>query len=100
MKGIGVLEGMARIELDALVRDAAARYRPGALDTLSATDPAWRMALDRAEREVGDAFEGLRAAEVALVRWQHALAELARLWARVGEADPEAEAVEALPRVA
>lgn len=93
MNGMGVLESMARIELDAVVRDVAGGYRPGALDALSAADPTWRMALDRAEREVGEAYEELRAAEAALVRWRRALAELTRLWARAGEAESSLEQV-------
>ena len=84
MKDMGVLETMGRMELDAVVREIRDRYRPGALDALSAADPAWRVAVDRREREVGALYEALRDADATLVRWRRALAELARLWARVG----------------
>jgi len=96
MREVGAFETMAWMDLSSLVRDIAQRYRPGALDTLSARDPAWRAALDRAEREVGQLYEALRDADSTLIRWRQALGELARLWARTGavEADSGAPSLE------
>ncbi len=85
MTGVGVLETVARAELDALLREIARQYRPGALDALTAADPAWRAALDDAEREVGGLFAALCTADETFARWRQAVAELARLWARVGQ---------------
>jgi len=83
---IGVLEAMARADLDALLDGVAAAYRPGALEVLSVTDPAWRAALDQAEREAGAVLRELREADAALTRWRRALAALTQLWGRVAEA--------------
>jgi hypothetical protein len=89
---IGVLEAMARTDLDALLDRVASGYRPGALEAHSMVDPDWRGALDQAEREAGSVLRELRAADAALARWREALTELTRLWARVTEPGDRPEA--------
>ncbi len=83
MSNTGVLETLARADLDALVDDVRTRYRAGRLEVLSDRDPAWRAALDRAEQEVGGLYEALREADVTLTRWRRAVGELRRLWDRL-----------------
>jgi hypothetical protein len=82
---VGVLEVMARADLDAVLEGIERRYRPGALEALTAADPTWRLELDRIEQEVGGLYEALREADATVARWRRALAELSRVWARVGE---------------
>jgi hypothetical protein len=88
MKQTGVLEAMARADLDAVLTALGERYRPGALEALVASEPGWGEAVERAEREVGGLYEALREADRLLLRWRRALAELYHLWARVGEVRP------------
>jgi len=99
---VGILEGLARTELEELIESIAAAYRPGSVDRLSARDPAWRQALDRAEVEVGSLYEALREADVALARWRRAMAALSALWLRVREvtADPDGDEARRLGEVA
>jgi hypothetical protein len=85
MATTGVLETIARSDLEALHQEVRHFYRPGALDALAATDPDWRGAVDRIEREVGDLYEALREADGTLARWRQAVGELRRLWARAGQ---------------
>jgi hypothetical protein len=89
MRRMGLLEGMGRAEMTDLVERLGSRYQPGAVERLTAEDPAWREALDRAEAEVGALYDALREADVTLERWRRAMAELSRLWLRVGP--PSAE---------
>jgi hypothetical protein len=95
MTTTGVLEMLARADLDALVEDLRGRYQPGALERLSARDPEWRAAIERAEEEVGDLYEALRAADATFGRWRVAVGELRRLWGRL-----DAVGRESLDRVA
>lgn len=99
MKRTGLLEAMARADLEALMAAVAIGYRPGALDVLAANDPEWSVALDRAEREVGALYEALQEADATLARWRQAVAELSRLWMRVREGPATVE-VPALEEVA
>lgn len=94
MATTGVLETLARADLDALFEDRRA-YRPGALEVLSDREPEWREALERAEREAGGLYEALREADLTFARWRAAVGELRRLWARV-----DAVEAESLDRVA
>lgn len=87
MEPAGVLETLARADLDALLRQITRHYRSGALEELVEADPAWSAALDDAEREVGSLYEAMRDADGVLARWRQALSELSRLWARVGGAE-------------
>jgi len=87
MKGMGILETLACSDLDTMLEQIGRDYHPGALDALTAADPAWRAELERTEREVGSLYDGLREADVTLIRWRRALTDLTRLWARVGEID-------------
>ena len=95
MARIGLLEAMARADLDALVEDVGRAYRPGAVERLGSADPQWREALDRAEAEVGDLYEALRRADATLARWRQRVTELHRLWTRVQEVPADAELEEA-----
>ncbi len=94
MARTGVLEMLARADLDALLEDLRQNYRAGALETLTAQDPEWRAHLDRAEQEVGGLYEALREADATFTRWRRAVTELRRLWARVEGVRPEAEALD------
>ncbi len=85
MLRMGLLEMMARADLTALHAEIDHVYAPGAFEALGEADPGWRAALDRAEREVGELYEALRQADATLLRWRRGVAELSRLWARVGE---------------
>jgi ABC-type transporter Mla subunit MlaD len=85
MGGTGVLETMARADLDALVDELRREYRPGALDALAARDPEWRGAVDRAEQQVGSLYEALREADQTLAQWRQAVGHLRRLWVKVGD---------------
>lgn len=89
MAGTGLLETLAKTDLDAMLEDLRTRYRAGTLEALSARDPEWRAALDRAEREVGGLYEALREADVTFSRWRVAVSELGRLWGRLEEVRPE-----------
>jgi hypothetical protein len=100
MKVMGVLEGVARGELETLLDRVAQDYRPGGLEAMSATDPAWRAALDRAEQEAGLVLAELRVADRTLLRWRATLAELARLWQRLDDAPAPEDAAPVLERVA
>jgi hypothetical protein len=84
MARAGLLETMARADLEDLVVEVGRWYRPGALDRATADDPAWRQALDRTEEEVGALYASLCDADETLGRWRLALAELRRLWERLG----------------
>jgi len=83
MAASGVLEMLARADLDALLEELRTQYRAGALERLSGRDPEWRLALDRAEEEVGGLYDALRAADATFARWRAAVAELRRLWGRL-----------------
>jgi hypothetical protein len=91
MATMGILETLARGDLDAVLDRIERDYYPGALESLTAADPLWRADLERAEREVGSLYEALREADLTLSRWRQAMTDLTRLWARVGRvaADPE-----------
>jgi hypothetical protein len=89
MAGTGPLETLAKTDLDALLEDLRARYRPGTLEALSARDPEWRAAVDRVEREVGGLYEALREADATVGRWRVAVIELSRLWGRLEDVPPE-----------
>lgn len=90
--GTGILETMARADLDALLDEVGREYRPGALEALASRDPEWRGALDRAEQEVGGLYEALREADRTLAHWRQAVGDLRRLWARLGQISPQASA--------
>ena len=85
MRRMGLLEGMARGDLEELIERVGSGYRAGSVELLTAEDPGWREALDRAEVEVGALYEALGEADVTLERWRRAMAELSRLWLRVAE---------------
>ncbi|HEV8310135.1 MAG TPA: hypothetical protein VGW35_20930 [Methylomirabilota bacterium] len=85
MADTGILEGIARADLDRLFEEITRHYRPGALETLSAAEPEWRAAVDRTEREVGSLYEALCDADATLARWQETVGDLRRLWTRLGE---------------
>jgi hypothetical protein len=85
MAATGVLEMLARADLDALVEDLRGRYQAGALERMSARDPEWRAAIERVEQEVGDLYEALRTADATFARWRAAIGELRRLWGRLDE---------------
>jgi len=89
MAGTGLLETLAKTDLDALLEDLRTRYRAGTLEGLSARDPEWRAAVDRAEREVGGLYEALREADVTFSRWRVAVSELSRLCDRLEDVPPE-----------
>jgi hypothetical protein len=85
MAATGVLETIARTDLEAIHEEVRHFYRPGALDALATGDPDWRGAVDRVEHEVGLLYEALREADGTLARWRQAVGELRRLWVRAGE---------------
>ncbi len=89
----GLLETVARTDLDALVTAVGRDYRAGSAGRLAALDPGWWTALERAEREVGLLYGQLQEADGILQRWREAVGELYRLWMRVHEAAAESEAV-------
>lgn len=89
MAGTGLLETLAKTDLDALLGDLRTRYRAGTLEALSARDPEWRAAVDRAEREVGGLYETLREADVTFSRWRVAVSELNRLCDRLEDVPSE-----------
>jgi hypothetical protein len=89
----GILDAMARADLDALVQGLGLRYDAGAAERLARSDPGWRPELDRAERDVGALFQTLREADAALAEWPRAVARLAALWERVLEEPPVGEAL-------
>jgi hypothetical protein len=90
MSGTGVLETMARADLDALVDELRREYRPGALDALAARDPEWRWAIERAEQQVGSLYEAMREADQTLAQWRQAVGHLRRLWVKA-EHTPSAD---------
>jgi hypothetical protein len=92
MANMGVLEMLARADLDALVEELDRRYEPGALDRLSAGDPGWRAELERREAEVGGLYAALRDADRTFGEWRRAVTELRQLWARVEGHRPAVEA--------
>jgi len=92
MRQVGVLERMARADLDALVEAVAADYPGGALESLTVQDPAWRARLEAVEGEVGALYASLCEADAALARWRQAVGELHRLWRRVGDVSVLVEA--------
>jgi hypothetical protein len=87
----GLLETLAQGDLDALLETVGAAYRAGAAEELAARDPAWRLEIERAEREVGDLYAALCDADATLARWREAVAELRLLWARPGRPGGRAE---------
>jgi hypothetical protein len=91
MRRAGLLETMASSDLEVLTQAVDRSYRPGSVERLMAHDPAWRAAVERAEREVGALYAELCQADETLRRWREAVAELYRVWVRVNEA-PAAEA--------
>ncbi len=93
MATTGVLEMLARADMDALLEDLRRNYRPGALEALTARDPAWRAETDRVEQEVGSLYEALREADGTFTRWRQAVGELRRLWARVEGVEPSESGV-------
>jgi hypothetical protein len=95
----GFLETMASSDLEAVTRALGRSYRAGSAERLMASDPAWRDALEQAEREVGLLYAELCAADGTLLRWRVAVAELYRVWSRVNEA-PAADAEPVLEEVA
>jgi hypothetical protein len=82
MVGTGIIETIARGDLEALLDDVSRRYQPGALESLAHADPAWRGAVDEAEREAARLYEALREADLTLAQWRQAVADLRRLWER------------------
>jgi hypothetical protein len=84
---MGMLETLARADLDAVLDRIERDYRTGMLDALLAADPAWRGDLERTEREVGRLYEALREADLTLSRWRRAVTDLTRLWAQIGRAE-------------
>lgn len=86
MATAGVMETIARGDLEALLEDVSRRYRPGTLEALADADPAWRGAVDHAEREAARLYEALQEADVALAQWRQTVAELRRLWERAASA--------------
>ena len=99
MANVGVLEMLARADLDTLLEDLDRRYEPGALERLSAGDPAWRAELERMEAEVGGLYAALRDADRTFGQWRRAVTELRQLWTRVESHRPAVQAG-ALDRVA
>jgi hypothetical protein len=79
----GVLQTLARADLDALVDGVRTRYQAGSLEAMSDRDPEWRAALDQVERELGELYEALREADATLTRWRRGVGELRRLWDRL-----------------
>jgi hypothetical protein len=79
---MGILETMARADLEALTRAVAEGYLPGSADRLAERDPGWQEALARAEADVGTLYAALCEADATLLRWRQAVAELYRLWSR------------------
>jgi hypothetical protein len=82
MAGTGIIEAIARSDLETLHDEVSRRYQPGALESLADADPAWRGAVDQAEREAARLFEALREADLTLAQWRQAVADLRRLWER------------------
>jgi hypothetical protein len=91
MTGAGVLETIARVDLEALWEEVGRRYEPGALEVLVRSEPEWSGAVDRAEAEVGGLYEALREADRTLARWREAVGELRQLWGRAGSRVASAE---------
>ena len=89
MRGSGLLETMARTDLDALLDEIGRHYRTGAFEALEMEDPGWRGEVERKEAEVGQLYEALARADTLLVQWRQAMSELYRLWRRVEEVSPE-----------
>jgi len=99
MARAGLLETMASGDLEAVTRLVGRSYRPGSVERLAAHDPAWREALERAEREVGTLYAALCEADGTLLRWREAVAELYRVWSRINDA-PVEDAAPVLEEVA
>jgi hypothetical protein len=99
MTPTGLLETMARADLEALTAAVSRGYRPGSAERLAASDPAWRAALERAEREVGSLYATLCETDRTLGHWRQAVAELYHVWARVHEG-PAADEAPILDEVA
>jgi hypothetical protein len=89
MARAGLLETMASGDLEAVTRAVGRSYRPGSVERLVAHDPAWREALERAEREVGTLYAELCQADGTLLRWREAVGELYRVWSRVNDVSVE-----------
>jgi hypothetical protein len=85
MRHTGLLETMASNDLEVVTRAVGRSYRSGGVERLQAQDPAWREAVERAEREVGALYADLCAADGTLLRWREAVAELYRVWSRVND---------------
>jgi hypothetical protein len=86
MRHAGLLETMASNDLEVVTHAVGRSYRSGSVERLLAHDPAWREAVERAEREVGALYAELCAADGTLLRWREAVAELYRVWSRVNDA--------------
>jgi hypothetical protein len=83
---------MARADLDTLLEEVAASYRADAVARLDARNPGWRAAVEAKEREVGELFAALCAADATVRRWRRAVGELGALWAEAREApEPDLE---------
>lgn len=93
MPAMGLLETMAKTDLDALMDEIARHYRPGAYDALEAADPEWRASVERLEREVGGLYERLRGADQLLAQWRQAMSELYHLWRRIEGVTPASRMV-------
>jgi hypothetical protein len=91
MATMGILETLARGDLDTVLERIERDYSPGALEALAAADPSWRADLERAEREVGSLYAELREADLTVARWRRAVTDLTRLWARVREAEADCQ---------
>jgi len=89
MRGSGLLETMARTDLDALLDEIGRHYRSGAFEALEVADPGWRGEVERKEADVGQLYDALARADTLLVQWRQAMSELYRLWRRVEEVSPE-----------
>jgi hypothetical protein len=97
MTRMGLLETMARADLEALTAALGRDYRRGSAERVAAADPAWPAAVERAEREVGALYAALCEADGTLLRWRQAVAELYRVWARVNDGPADEAADEARP---
>jgi hypothetical protein len=82
MAATGIIETIARGDLEVLLDEVSRHYQPGALEALADADPAWRGAVDHAEREAARLYEALREADLTLAQWRQRVADLRRLWER------------------
>ena len=88
MRHAGLLETMASNDLEVITRAVGRSYRSGSVERLLAHDPAWREAVERAERVA--LYAELCAADGTLLRWREAVAgALPRMVARQRRTDRE-----------